>query len=146
MPAADGHFTSIIQFHGQFGNADDPAHIDDKPLMALNKTEGFQLYIFVLKFSDAFIVRFRCVDKDVPVIGFQVQDAAVFQHIAGVAPFDKVTPAAVFPDTEGTFKILPEVFFLYGLEEKLKGILTEEQYKQYQEMRPQRGQRRGNNG
>jgi len=31
-------------------------------------------------------------------------------------------------------------------EEKLKGILTEEQYKQYQEMRPQRGQRRGNNG
>lgn len=31
-------------------------------------------------------------------------------------------------------------------EEKLKGILTEEQYKQYQEMRPQRRQRRGNNG
>lgn len=31
-------------------------------------------------------------------------------------------------------------------EEKLKSILTEEQYKQYQEMRPQRGQRRGNNG
>lgn len=31
-------------------------------------------------------------------------------------------------------------------EEKLKGIFTEEQYKQYQEMRPQRGQRRGNNG
>ena len=31
-------------------------------------------------------------------------------------------------------------------EEKLKGILTEDQYKQYQEMRPQRGQRRGNNG
>ena len=31
-------------------------------------------------------------------------------------------------------------------EEKLKGIFTEEQYKKYQEMRPQRGQRRGNNG
>ena len=31
-------------------------------------------------------------------------------------------------------------------EEKLKSILTEEQYKQYQEMRPQRGQRRGGNG
>lgn len=31
-------------------------------------------------------------------------------------------------------------------EEKLKGILTEEQYQQYQQMNPRRGQRGGNRG
>ena len=125
MPAADRHLASVIQFHRQFGNADDPAHVDDKTLMTLNEPEGFKLTVFVLKFSDAFIVCFRCVDKDVTVIGFQVQDTAIFQHIAGVSPLDKVTPAAVFPDPEGTFKILPEILFLYGLKEKLKSVLTE---------------------
>ena len=93
--------------------------------MALGKSKGPELGIFLLEFADTLIILIRGMDKNMTVVSFEIEDAAVFQHIAGVAPFDQVTTTAVFPYTESTFEILPEIFFLDRFEEKLERILAE---------------------